>query len=140
MKLHFVFLLTLICCAASLAQPPRGPHPAPKIEAAPGGLPEKAVQEALLAALETVEADDFANFARLATDAYKAALKKDWFDDMAKFRTPRLEQGYNVVYFGDLKREGYTVYMWKLVFADKGDEWLGEISWKDGKMDGFEIH
>lgn len=140
MKLPFVFLLTLMSCAVSVAQPPRGPHPPPRIEAAPGVLPEKAVQEAILGALEAIEADDFANFALLGTDNFKAGLKKEWFDSMVKESAPRLQNGYNIVYFGDIKREDYTVYMWKLVFADKGDDWLGEISWKNSKMDGFKIH
>lgn len=140
MKIRFVFLLIWTICSVCFAQPPRGPHAAPKIEAAPGVLPEKAVQEAILGALEAIEADDFANFALLGTENFKAGLKKEWFENIVKERAPRLQNGYNVTYFGDIKRENYTVYMWKLVFADKGDEWLGEIGWKNGKMDGFKIH
>ena len=140
MKIRFVLLLVLSFCYVSLAQPPRGPHPLPKIAAAPSVLPEKPVQDAILGALEFIEADDFANFALLGTENFKAGLTKEWFDAMVKERAPRLEKGYNVTYLGDVKRENYTVYMWKLVFADKSDEWLGEISWKNGKMDGFRIH
>lgn len=140
MKIRLVFLLILTICAVSQAQPPRGPHPPPKIEAALGVLPEKAVQETILGTLEAIEADDFANFVRYGTEDYKAGLKKEWFDNTVKLNAPRLQIGYNVTYLGDLKRETYTVYMWKLVFADKSDELLGEVGWKNGKMDGFQIH
>ncbi len=140
MKIRFLFLLTLLLCSVSLAQPPRGPHPRPKIEAAPGGLPDKAVQEAIFASLDAIEADDFANFAHLGNDSFKAGLTKAWFDEMVKLRAPRLEKGYNVVYLGDLKREAYTVHLWKLVFADKVEELLGEMSWQDGKIHGYWIH
>lgn len=140
MKIRFFYLaLGLLLVSFSLAQPPDAVIP-PKFIASPGGLPEKPIQEAILASLEAVEADDFAGFAILGTDEQKAALKKEWFDKMVETRAPRLAAGYNVAYLGDLKKGPYTVYLWKLVFKDGGIEWLGEISWKNGKMDGYRIH
>lgn len=139
MKLRFVVVFSLLIACFSLAQPPETVIP-PKFLAAPGGLPEKPIQEAVLASLEAVEADDYAGFAILGTDEHKAALKKEWFDKMVELRAGRLATGYNVAYLGDLKKGPYTVYLWKLVFKDGGIEWLGEISWKNGKMDGYRIH
>jgi hypothetical protein len=140
MKNKLICLLTATLAAASFAQPPRAPHAPVKIVAAPGGLPEQPVQDRILASLDAIEANDFANFARLGNDDFKAQLEKKWFDDMVQERAARLEKGYTVVYLGDLKKDAITVHLWKLAFADKGEEWLGELSWKNGKMDGYWIH
>ncbi|HEY0076447.1 MAG TPA: hypothetical protein VGB77_20275, partial [Abditibacteriaceae bacterium] len=95
MKLRFFCLaLGLLLISFSLAQPPDRVIP-PKFVASPGGLPEKPIQEAILASLEAVEADDFAGFAILGTDDHKAGLKKEWFDKMVEIRAPRLAAGYN---------------------------------------------
>ena len=141
MKLSLVVALSVsvLCSSFSLAQPPDVPAP-PRFLASPGGLPDKPIQEAVLASLEAVEANDFAAFAFLATEEHKATLKKEWFDKVVKVRARRLTTGYNVAYLGDLKQGPHTVYLWKMVFKDGGVEWLGEISWKNGKMDGYRIH
>ena len=139
MKTRFFYsLVGLLFVSYALAQP-EVPLP-PKFLASPGGLPEKPVQETILASLEAVEANDFAAFALLCTEEHKATLKKEWFDKIVKTRAKRLSSGYNVAYLGDLKKGPYTVHLWKLVFKDKGPEWLGETSWKNGKIDGYRIH
>ncbi|MEH2102821.1 MAG: hypothetical protein V7K76_24360 [Nostoc sp.] len=38
---------------------------------------------------------------------------------------------------GNLKQQGYQVYLWKLTFLDGGDDVLARLSLKDGKIGGF---
>lgn len=138
----------LVCLGAAvaasslvLAQPPLTPRPpAPQFEMAPNKLPDKPVQDAVLALLAAVEGEDFANFLRVGTDEFKADLTHEKFVRLVEIAAARLEKGYAVVYFGELKKAPYTIHMWKLSFKDEGRELLGEISIKDGKVVGFYIH
>lgn len=131
----------LACCSiTSLAQPPRAPRvEAPKIEVAAAQLPEQQVQDNLMTMLAAIEADDLANFSRPGTEEFKAGLSRKTFDELRNILTLRLEKGYDVIYFGTLKKAPYKIHLWKLVFKNKGDEVLGELSLKDGKVDGFHV-
>lgn len=123
-----------------LAQPPLTVRTPAQFEMAPGKLPEKPLQDAVMALLAAIEGDDYANFLRIGDDEFKADLTKEKFTRMVNITAARLEKGYNVVYFGTLKNPPYTIHMWKLSFKDGGREVLGEISLRDDKVVGFFIH
>ena len=137
----FVLLCLGVAVAASslvLAQPPL--PPVPHFEMAPHKLPDKPVQDAVLALLAAVEGDDFANYLRVGDDEFQADMTKEKFGRLMDLMAKRLEKGYVVVYFGELQKAPYTIHMWKLSFKDEGRELLGEISIRDGKVAGFYIH
>ncbi len=123
-----------------LAQPPLTVRTPPQFEMAPGKLPEKPVQDAILGLLTAIEADDYANFLRIGDDEFKTDLTKEKFTRMVEITAARLEKGYNVIYFGDMKKSPYTIYLWKLSFKDGGRDVLGEISLRDDKVVGIFIH
>ena len=123
------------------AQPPlpRVP-PLPQFEMAPNQLPQKPVQDEIRALLASIEAEDYANFLRVGNDEFKTDLTKEKFTRLVDIAAKRLEQGYSIVYFGEMKKSPYTIHLWKLSFQDGERELLGEISIRDEKVVGFFIH
>jgi hypothetical protein len=132
------------CIASALAQPPaQERHAPPKIELMKPSLPDESARAALLAMLEAVEGDNFAEFSRHASDEFKGNLTQEQFSRYVNVVAARMEKGYDVVYFGDMKRPPYAIHLWKLVFKDGGRDILGEFSVKvehNGKLDNFHIH
>ena len=87
--------------------------------------------------LKAVEADDYdAVLALDGSDTFKGALTREKLSG-ASTRSPRMKQGYQVTYLGEVNQHGGQVILWKLVFKDGGDELLAKLILKDGKVDGF---
>jgi hypothetical protein len=76
----------------------------------------------------------------VGTEEFKTDIPQKRFKRLVELTATRLENGYNVVYFGELKKLPYTIHMWKLSFRDGGRELLGETSIRDDKVAGFHIH
>jgi len=72
-------------------------------------------------------------------DAAFKGLKKEMFDSVCKQLSARFKSGYEVTWLGELKQTGYAVSLWKFTFKDGGDDMLGTLSLKDGKVGGFWI-
>ena len=70
-------------------------------------------------------------------DAAFKGLTKEQFEAVVKLLAPRFKAGYEVIFLGNLKQKGYDVSLWKLAFKDGGDDMLGTLSLKDGKVGGF---
>ena len=136
-KLSFICIgVALAASPLVFAQPERAPRTEPpKIEALPAKLPDKAVQDVLLALLAAIEADDYANFARAINDEFKASLTNKVFAEVVASLAPRLDKGYDITYMGELNKGGFKVTVWKLVFKDKGDDVLVTLSIKGGKVE-----
>ncbi len=82
--------------------------------------------------------DDYASFVADGDAAFKG-LTKEQFEGAVKQLSARLKSGYEVTWLGELKQKGFTVSLWKLTFKDGGDDLLGTLSLKDGKVGGFWI-
>ena len=54
--------------------------------------------------------------------------------------TPRLKAGYDLVFLGALKQQGYHVTLWKVAYSNGGDDELLTLSVKNGKIGGAYIH
>jgi RNA polymerase sigma factor (sigma-70 family) len=54
--------------------------------------------------------------------------------------TPRLQAGYNMIFLGAMKQQGYHVTLWKVGYTDGGDDELLTLSVKGGKIGGAYIH
>lgn len=48
----------------------------------------------------------------------KASLTKPMLESVSKLIEPRVRQGYDAQYLGEMKKEGYRVYLWSLHFKD----------------------
>ncbi len=87
--------------------------------------------------LKAVEACDYDNFVADGNARFKAGLTKQMLEGVCAQLSPRMKNGYDTTYLGQLKQQGCQVYLWKLVFKDAGDDTLARLVLKEGKVAGF---
>ncbi len=96
--------------------------------------PGRAIFEKLLKA---VEGNDYNSFVADGTDAFKAGLTKQMLEGVSGQLSPRLKQGYDCTFLGELRQHGLQVLIYKLSYKDGGDDTLAKLVLKDGKVAGF---
>ena len=87
----------------------------------------------------TVSAD-YDGFIAECDATMKAAITKTKLEEVSKQLAPRLKQGYDSEYLGELKQRGFAVHLWRVRCKDGGDDFLATLSIKDGKAGGFYLH
>jgi hypothetical protein len=85
-------------------------------------------------------ANDYDGFVAECDTAMKAALTKPMLEGVSKQIEPRMKNGYDAHYLGELNQHGYKVNLWRLRFNDSKDDVLATLSVKDGKAGGFYLH
>lgn len=96
--------------------------------------PRRAVLDKLLRA---TEADDYDSFVADGDPVFKATLTKQMVEGVSRQLSPRMKNGYQCSYLGELSQHGCRVLLWKLVFKDGGDDTLAKLVLKDGMVAGF---
>jgi hypothetical protein len=104
----------------------------------PAADPPSAAQAASDKLLASIGSGDYAAFISDGDAAFKG-LKKEQFGVVAAQLGPRLKSGHEVTYLGELRQKGFQVTLWRLRFADGGDDFLATLSLKDGKIGGYWI-
>lgn len=66
-----------------------------------------------------------------------AALGEPEFTQVARAIAPRLKQGYDVEYLGNLRQQGLEISVWKVSFEDNGDDLLATLNVQNGRVGGF---
>jgi hypothetical protein len=89
--------------------------------------------------LLALEANDYDRFVANLTAGFQATLTKQKIEGISNQLAPRMKKGYDVIALGQLKERGFTVYLWKLVYRDDGDDTLVRLVLWDGKVTGFLI-
>ena len=130
--LAVLLLLSLPVCA----QQPGQEIATPATEAS-APQPAKEAQAAFDVLLAAIQANDFAGFTEVGDAAFKAALTKAMFEQVCAEMAPRMNQGYEATFLGELKQQGYKVFLWKMAFKDEGDDFLVKLAMEDGKVGGF---
>ncbi len=97
--------------------------------------PAKNTSDKLVSALVH---NDYDAFIADGDTAFKG-LKKEQFEAVCKQLSTRFKAGHEVTWLGELKQKGYSVSLWKFTFKDGGDDLLGTLSIKDGKVAGYWI-
>lgn len=97
---------------------------------------EDTVRPVLDRLVKAVEANDHQSFVADGTDAIKTGITKQVFEAVSKQMIPRMKKGYTVVYLGDLKQQGCSVYLWKLVFKDGESDTLVKLALTGDKVAG----
>ena len=82
-------------------------------------------------------AKNYDAFVADASTGLKAALTKTQFEASSDLMTPKLTGGYEITPLGELNKQGYEVYLYRLRFTNGGDDMLGTLSLKDGKVAGI---
>ncbi len=86
--------------------------------------------------LDTMVDDDYERFISYVTPHFGEVAARD-FSNIAAQVGPRLEQGYELEYFGTLQQLGYDISVWKISFSDANGDVLATLNVQDGKVAGF---
>jgi len=87
--------------------------------------------------LAAAQANSLAEFVADGDAAFRAGMTQPMLASLSRQLTPRLQQGYTATFLATLKQQGYTVYLWKLEFNDRGDDTLVTLAVREGKVGGF---
>lgn len=94
---------------------------------------DQAIANKLITALVN---SDYASFVADGEAPFKA-MKPQQFAAVAAKLSPVLKTGYDVTYLGSLNQKGYQVSLWKISLKAGGDDLMGSLSLRDGKVGGF---
>jgi hypothetical protein len=89
--------------------------------------------------LDAIKTGNYELFLTVGDSDYKAGISKEMFDSVSTQLSPRITEGYNITYFGNLKQLEYQIYLWKLSFADGGDEFVVRMAMNGDKVSGILI-
>lgn len=99
----------------------------------------KALDADLRRMLGAVLTDSYDQFLANADPTFKSAMNKEIFEAARKNLEPRLKLGYDIVYLGHMKQQGFQFQMWKLVCKDNGDDYFVKMGTQQGKVVGFTV-
>ena len=96
--------------------------------------------EALMKKLMTaVENNDYATFVADGTPEFKAGLTPQMLEGVSLQLAGRMKAGYEFTALGEMKQQGFKVYLWKMVYKDGGDDSLIRMTMKGSLVAGFLI-
>jgi exonuclease VII large subunit len=89
--------------------------------------------------LDATKTGNYELFLTVGDADYKTGISQEMFDSVSSQLAPRMAEGYNIAYFGNLKQGKYQIYLWKLSFADDGDEFIARMAMNGDKVGGILI-
>lgn len=102
--------------------------------------PAQKVIDCLQTILEATTSGNYELFTSVGNSSYKAGITKQMFEGVSEQLAPRMKQEYTTTYFGNLKQLHYQIYLWKLSFADGGDEFIIRMTMDEDKVAGVLIN
>ncbi|HEX9302849.1 MAG TPA: hypothetical protein VGA31_00195 [Thermoanaerobaculia bacterium] len=99
-------------------------------------VPE-AIEANMKKMLTAIQSNSYDDFLAPGDAAFKSGMNKQMLDGVSTQIGPRMKQGYHATFLGKLNQQGYTVYLWKLEFNDRKDDYLVKMAVRDGKVGGF---
>ncbi len=99
--------------------------------------PDPASQGIFKTLMAATAANDYDGFVSVCDNTMKAAITKTQLEAVSNQFAPRVKDGYDSDYLGELKQRGFAVHLWRLHFKSGGDDVLATLSVKDGKAGGF---
>lgn len=104
----------------------------------PTAPPQKII-DCLQVILDATASKNYELFTTVGDAGYKAGITQEMFDNVSDELGSRLQNGYSISYFGELTQDGFQVYLWKLSFADGGDEFVARMTMNGDKVAGIFI-
>ena len=101
--------------------------------------PSENIINCLQVILEATASKNYELFTTVGDAGYKATITQQMFDDVSELLASRLQKGYSITYFGDLKQGNSQIYLWKLSFEDGGDEFVAHMTMNGDKVAGIFI-
>jgi len=89
--------------------------------------------------LAATAANNYDQFVSVADDTFRSSITPDAFQSISQSLAPRMQRGCTPTYLGQLQQTGAQVSLWRLAFADGGDDRLVRISMSQGRLNGFLI-
>jgi hypothetical protein len=106
-------------------------------DARPAGMGEADARSLLRELLEALQARAYDDFVAKGSAAFKAAAPADLFQRGGTRLRERLAGGYQPTLLGHLERTGGTVWLFRLEFADQGDDALAHLRTDGWQVSGF---
>ena len=95
------------------------------------------VQTNMTIMLNAVRDGVYGSFIAAGSTDFKETYTQESFLTVSELLAPRLRGGYDIAYLDSLIMKGYVVFLWKLSFANGGDDSLLSISIQNGFVVGF---
>src|SRR5947209_2901987 len=89
--------------------------------------------------LAATAADDYDQFVCVGNNAFRSGIIPATFHSVSQSLAPRMQRGCTPTHLGELRQHGAQVSLWRLAFADGGDDRLARMSMSQGRVDGFLI-
>ena len=87
--------------------------------------------------ITAVRANDLAGFLADATSDMAESVTPALMDFIHGDLAPHLDAGFQAAYLCNMKQHGFTVHLWKLVFADGADDVVLRIVQSGDQLAGF---
>src|SRR5947207_2082367 len=84
--------------------------------------------------LAATTADDYDQFVSVADAPFRRSITPATFHAVSKALAPRMQRGYTTTYLGKLRQDGAQVSLWRLEFADGGDDRLARMSMSGARV------
>lgn len=91
----------------------------------------------MLTMITAIIENDRADFVAKATSELQESLTAEDFAAVVEQIAPVLKKGFKTRYLGQMKQQGFEVYIWVVTIRGEEDEMLATLSMQDGKVGGF---
>ena len=89
--------------------------------------------------LAATAANNYDQFVSVADDAFRSSITPVAFESISQSLAPRMQRGWTPTYLGQFQQSGGQVSLWRLAFADGGDDRLARMSMSQERVNGFLI-
>lgn len=100
-----------------------------------------AAEKMLKFLLQATQDGDYDAFILAGTDRFQQGISKSMFYRVSEQVASRLKAGHTTEFLTEIKQCEHGVYLWKLSFSDKGNEFIARLAMtRDGKVAGFMLN
>ena len=101
--------------------------------------PSEDIINCLQVILQATASKNYELFTTVGDAGYKASITQQMFDAVSEQLASRLQKGYSITYFGEIKQGNSPIYLWKLSFEDGADEFVAHMTMNGDKVAGIFI-
>jgi len=89
------------------------------------------------ALLRAVEENQYDAFIAPGNPTFQKGITRETFASVSGKVAPLLKAGYEVLYLGQMEKAGHDIYLWRIKYADSGDDTLAHLALREGLVGGF---
>src|SRR5262245_18351622 len=99
--------------------------------------PDTSAQRCFDNLLAATAADDYEQLVSMGDDTLRRSITPTVFHKVSQSLAPRIQRGCTPTYLGQLRQGESWVSLWRLVFAEGGDDRLVRVSASQGRVAGI---